>query len=115
MVDTETYIPTINLREYFEPSTPTSKEELVAKVRKACLEHGFLQIVGHGVPLTSQRQVLAASKKFFELPTESKAELSLYKHSWRRGYEGPGSQKPNEDVLPDQKEVRVVGPSFKSD
>ena len=113
MADSESYIPTIDLREYFEPTTPTTKDELVAKVRTACLEHGFLQIVGHGVPVISQRRMLAACKTFFELPTESKAELSLYKHSWRRGYEGPGSQKPSEDVLPDQKEVRIVRPSLK--
>ncbi|KAK0614864.1 putative 2OG-Fe(II) oxygenase family oxidoreductase [Bombardia bombarda] len=106
----EKYIPTIDLREYFEPQTPTSKEELVTKVRVACLEHGFFQVVGHGVPVESQRAVLEACKLFFDLPMEKKRAMSLHKFSWRRGYEGPGEQKANDphksrdEIMPDQKE-----------
>lgn len=103
-VQIDDYIPSIDLREYFEPTSPTSKDEVVAKVRAACLEHGFFQIVGHGVPVEIQRQMLAGCKNFFDMPDEQKTALSLRKFSWRRGYECNEMQQ-YKDVLPDTKEV----------
>ena len=106
-IQIDDYIPSIDLRGYFEPTSPTSKDEVVAKVRAACLEHGFFQIVGHGVPVDIQRRMLASCKTFFDMPQEQKTALSLRKFSWRRGYES-NEQKPSEDVLPDLKEVSAV-------
>lgn len=101
------YIPSIDLGGYFEPTSPTSKDEVIAKVRAACLEHGFFQIVGHGVPVDIQRRMLACCKTFFDMPKEEKTALSLRKFSWRRGYEY-NEQKSSEDVLPDMKEVSEI-------
>ena len=112
-VQIDDYIPSIDLRGYFEPNSPTSKDEVIAKVRAACLEHGFFQIVEHGVPIDIQRRMLACCKTFFDMPNEQKTALSLRKFSWRRGYEY-NEQKPSEDVLPDMKEVSGVRFSFES-
>ena len=49
----EKYIPTIDLRAYFEPESPTSKAELCEQVRRACLDHGFFQ-GEESAPLASQ-------------------------------------------------------------
>lgn len=109
----ERYIPTIDLRGYFDPTSSTSKEAVVEQVRKACLEHGFFQVMGHGVPVAAQRNMLAACKALFDLPVERKRALSLHKFSWRRGYEGPGQQQANDphhsEILPDDKEGFFVG------
>lgn len=86
-------IPTINVREYFGPSSPASKDEAVKQIRDACLRHGFFQLVGHGVPLEVQQGMLRGNKKFFDFPLEQKRGLSLYKNSWRRGYEALGEQR----------------------
>ncbi|THC97062.1 hypothetical protein EYZ11_003440 [Aspergillus tanneri] len=104
MTVTKIEIPNIDMRDYYERTSPTSKEEVVAHVRTTCLEHGFFQIEGHGVSLDIQRYMLAACKTFFDLPIDEKTELSLYKNTWRRGYEGPGEQEPFHAVLLDQKE-----------
>lgn len=107
------YIPTIDLREYFDAKSHEEKMGLVEKVRKACLEHGFFQVVGHGVPVESQRAMLKACKTLFDLPDQQKRQISLYKYSWRRGYEGPGQQQANDphhgDYAPDAKEGFFVG------
>lgn len=109
----EKYIPTIDLSDYFSPSSPSSRQKLTEQVRTACLEHGFFQVVGHGVPLDVQRRMLDACKAFFDLPRPAKVQLSLKKYSWRRGYEGPGEQQSNDpqqlNLLPDQKEGFFVG------
>ena len=105
MSESELYIPTIDLRDYFESPSEESKDKLVAELRTACLEHGFFQITGHDVPVELQRRVLGAAKSLFELPAESKDKLSIYKNPQRRGYDAAGRQTPHAASLPDQKEV----------
>lgn len=45
---------------------------LVDQVRDACLEKGFFQIIGHGVPEDLQSAMFEQSADFFSLPLEQK-------------------------------------------
>ena len=51
------------------------KDLLVARVRQACLEKGFFQIINHNVPAQLQQAIFEQSKDFFSLPTEEKTKL----------------------------------------
>ncbi|KAL2347853.1 hypothetical protein Fmac_001853 [Flemingia macrophylla] len=60
-------IPVIDLAE--------GGNELVSKIRKACEEWGFFQVINHGVPSELSQRVEIEAKKFFELSLEEKKKV----------------------------------------
>ena len=48
---------------------------LVEKVRKACEEWGFFELVNHGIPPTVMDELLEGIRKFHEQPTEEKTRF----------------------------------------
>jgi len=61
-------VPVIDIHQLGEPRT-------LARLDKACREWGFFQVVGHGIPETSVREVFAAARAFFALPTGAKRQI----------------------------------------
>jgi len=63
------------------------KESIARQINKACLEHGFFYIAGHGVPQSLQQELETLSQRFFQLSEEEKIEIAMYKagSAWR-GY-----------------------------
>ena len=53
-----------------------AKENLVKKLKTACQELGFFQLVNHAIPSTLQESILHQSKEFFDLPIEVKEKYS---------------------------------------
>lgn len=43
-------------------------------IAKACEEHGFFQVINHGVPCDVIRDMIDVSRQFFELPLEERAK-----------------------------------------
>ncbi|ORY10480.1 putative gibberellin 20 oxidase [Clohesyomyces aquaticus] len=83
------------------------------ELRNACENQGFLQVIGHSVPVYTQKKFLAAITAFFALPLEEKEKLSQSNSPCYRGYERVGGQKLDEldsDATPDQKEGFSVRP-----
>lgn len=100
-------IATIDVSACLDPSTTQeAREKVIAAVKSACSEYGFFQVVGHGVPLTLQHQIIESCRTFFDLPLEEKQALSLKNSPSKRGYERIGEQTLEADALPDMKEVR---------
>ena len=101
-------IPTIDIAPYLNPTaTAEAQAHIVAQVKAACIEYGFLQVRGHGVPLEVQRQILQCCKTFFVLPVEEKEALSLKNSPSRHGYERMKEQVLDKNALPDDKEVNT--------
>ena len=94
-------IPTINLQPWIDGSNP---EDVIAKVRAACERYGFMQIIGHGVPLGLQEKAFDCAKTFFALPVEQKLQLNKDPITGR-GYEPLRSQGLQSAELPDEKEA----------
>lgn len=104
-------IPTIDLQPWLDGSAP---DQVVAQIRSACMTYGFFQLVGHGVPLSSQRQAFECAKRFFALPLDQKKSLTKNPLSGR-GYEPMASQALQAGASPDQKEVCQLNISHDSE
>jgi isopenicillin N synthase-like dioxygenase len=94
-------IPTIDIQPWLTGSNP---DIVVEQVKAACKTYGFFQLVGHGVPLELQEEILECAKRFFSLPLEAKERLAKDPLTGR-GYEVIGSQALNVGEAPDEKEV----------
>mmetsp|Transcript_55768 Transcript_55768/g.146112 ORF Transcript_55768/g.146112 Transcript_55768/m.146112 type:complete len:731 (-) Transcript_55768:272-2464(-) len=77
-------IPIIDLRK--------DETTLVEQMRYACEVVGFMQIVGHGVPVELQERHMRLQKRFFELPQEVKDRIKLNDDCPVRGYFGRGGE-----------------------
>lgn len=99
-------IPIIDISPFLDPSaSPGAKEKVVDEVKSACSQYGFLQIIGHGVPLEAQRGILKCCETLFDLPIEQKEKLSLKNSPSRHGYERMKEQVLDKRALADDKEV----------
>lgn len=58
----------------------TAKEDLVERVREACLEKGFFQIINHGVSENLQKAIFEQSRDLFSLPMEEKQKYDKGEH-----------------------------------
>lgn len=78
----ETSIPVIDF-SFFS----TAKTEIAHQINKACLQHGFFYITGHGVSIELQNRLKDLSDIFFRLPEEDKLTIAMHKagKAWR-GY-----------------------------
>ena len=63
------------------------KMSIAEAVNKACLQHGFFYVAGHGIPVTLQQRLHTLSKAFFALPTDEKMTIAMHHagKAWR-GY-----------------------------
>jgi len=109
-VEPEVSIPLIDISPLLSPSPcPASRDAIVCAVRSACEEYGFFQLIGHGIPLALQREILLCAKRFFALALDQKQELSMSRTLGlsKRGYEAVGGQKL--DHKPDTKGGFYIG------
>ncbi|KAL1539674.1 hypothetical protein AAHA92_24127 [Salvia divinorum] len=65
-------LPTIDLGEL-----RSGRQRVVAEIRKAAQEWGFFRIVNHAIPLETMDAMLAAVKRFHELPNADKAPFYM--------------------------------------
>ncbi|CAK9150811.1 unnamed protein product [Ilex paraguariensis] len=72
-------IPLIDLSILISPnpnSVDRLMESLIADIGDACKNWGFFQVINHGVPLESRRNLEIAGAKFFGLSEEEKKRVS---------------------------------------
>lgn len=108
MAANDVQLPMIDLSGYLNPTSPQDRDEVIAKVRKACNEFGFFQVKGHGVTLEQQRGLFRGMSNFFSQSTEEKLKYSFLEHPCRRGYEASGMSLRDGDSMADAKEVGAV-------
>ncbi|KAM3398240.1 2-oxoglutarate-Fe(II) type oxidoreductase hxnY isoform X1 [Capsicum galapagoense] len=70
----------LNCIDLSSPDIHTS----VSLLKQACLDSGFFCVVNHGISQEFMDEVLAQSKKFFDLPLEEK--MKLLRNEKHRGY-----------------------------
>lgn len=75
-------IPTVDISSYLADATSSEAENIVNKIRAACVTSGFFQVTGHGIPEELREGVLNAAKLVFDLPHEE--EFESYRCTWSR-------------------------------
>ncbi|MBM3598240.1 MAG: isopenicillin N synthase family oxygenase [Alphaproteobacteria bacterium] len=60
--------------------------EIVAAIRKACMEVGFMQLINHGVPRPALNRLYGEAQKFFNLPVEERMKVAMANSPYFRGY-----------------------------
>ena len=74
---TKNLIPTINISPIIKNSFETPEStKAINKIKKACIDIGFFQIVGHGIDKKDINKITKVGKKFFNLPLKDKMKLA---------------------------------------
>ncbi len=73
----KSYIPTIDISSLLDGKF-VSKEakKTIQSIKKACVEVGFFQVIGHGIKNKEIKNICAVGNKFFNMKDEHKRKLS---------------------------------------
>lgn len=108
-------VPLINIEALLQADASALDVGRVAEeLGRACVEHGFFYVVGHGVSEELQEQLLQACREFFALPGATKLAM----HMGRGGRAWRGFFPVGEELTsgrPDQKEGIYFGSELPSD
>lgn len=82
--------------------------DVAAAIDRACRHEGFLLVTGHGVDTGLRERLLAAARRFFDLPAERKATIAMSRggRAWR-GWFPLGAELTSN--RPDRKEGLYIG------
>jgi isopenicillin N synthase-like dioxygenase len=83
-------VPTIDISPYVDGSSPADRAAVAAAVDRACVDVGFMQILGHGIAPDVQAGLASALDDFFDLPLEKKKGYRV--PGANRGYSPPKSE-----------------------
>ena len=89
---TKNLIPTIDISSLVNQDFNSNKSvKTINKIKKACIDIGFFQIVGHGVSKKNIKNICSVSNKFFNSSEKNKKKLAPKKWNYKnkniyRGY-----------------------------
>ena len=89
---TKNLIPTINISSIINQDFNSNKSiETINKIKKACINIGFFQIVGHGISKKNIKNICSVGNKFFNSSEKNKKKLAPKKWNYKnkniyRGY-----------------------------
>lgn len=86
-----------------------SRRDVATEIRTACLDLGFMYVVGHGVDCKLQAEVFAQASAFFSLPEDKKKIIDMSHSPHNRGFEPLGGQTLEDGNPPDLKEGLYIG------
>lgn len=101
-------LPVIDVSGLKSPSTATRKA-VGEEIRAACLDLGFMYIVGHGVSSDLRAKVFTETAEFFTLPEDRKLALNMANSVGNAGYEPMRAQTLEVGSPPDLKEGFYIG------
>jgi len=74
---TKNLIPTINISSIINQDFSSNKSiETINKIKKACINIGFFQVIGHGINKKNIRNICYVGNKFFNSSENNKRKLS---------------------------------------
>ncbi len=110
-----TTVPIVDVAALVDPaSRPALQAQVAAAIHRACREHGFFYITGHGIDRGLQQALFDQCRAFFETPLQRKLAIHM-RHggaAWR-GYFSVGEELTS--GRPDQKEGLYFGSELAPD
>jgi isopenicillin N synthase-like dioxygenase len=101
-------LPVIDIAALRDTS-PETRNEAVANLRKACLDSGFFYISNHGIADALVDDIFSAARSFFALSEADKNALDITKSPCRHGYEPLKRQTLEVGAPADLKEGYYIG------
>ena len=89
---TKNLIPTINISSIINQDFNSNKSiETINKIKKACINIGFFQVIGHGISKKNIKNICNVGNKFFNSSENNKRKLAPKKWNYKnkniyRGY-----------------------------
>jgi isopenicillin N synthase-like dioxygenase len=83
-------VPTIDISPYIDGSPHADRSAVAHAVDQACVDVGFMQILGHGIAPDVQAGLASAMDDFFGLPLDRKKHYRV--QGANRGYSPPKSE-----------------------
>jgi isopenicillin N synthase-like dioxygenase len=108
-------LPLIDIAPLRDGKSEAPSRQLVARaIAGACRDTGFFYVTGHGVPPELLARLDAASRRFFALPEEAKAEIAMAQggRAWRGWFPVGGELTSGR---PDLKEGLYLGTELAAD
>jgi isopenicillin N synthase-like dioxygenase len=90
-------VPVVDISAYLDPARDLERPEVARQVDAAARTHGFIQIVGHGIPETTVRGLGDAIDGFFAQSLEEKKSY-IRESGVNRGYIAPKSESASLSV-----------------
>ena len=73
----KSYIPTINISSLMYGKFASKEaKKTIQLIKKACVEVGFFQVIGHGLKNEEIKNICAVGNKFFNMKDKYKRKLS---------------------------------------
>jgi isopenicillin N synthase-like dioxygenase len=78
-------LPVIDMAPLFRPGDAAGRTEVARQIEAACRASGFFYVTGHGVSDEILQNLDSASRRFFELPEETKLRIPMSRggRAWR--------------------------------
>jgi len=104
-------IPVIDFGPFLSGG-PAERQAVAAQMRKASADRGFFYLANHGLPAELLERSFQASRDFFALPAEEKAEVAWQNASSNRGYVAVRRERLDPTKPGDLKEAFNAGPEL---
>lgn len=104
----ENALPVIDVSGLQSPDI-ADRRAVGAEIRSACLDLGFMYIVGHGISAETRDRVFDLTALLFDLPEDQKSAIDMALSPCNRGYEPLRAQTLEPDAPPDLKEGFYIG------
>jgi isopenicillin N synthase-like dioxygenase len=85
------HVPAVDITAWVAGGTDEERAAVTAAIDTACREVGFIQILGHGIPVTVTDGLASAMDDFFAQDLETK-KLSIAPKGTNRGYTPPKAE-----------------------
>ena len=77
-------VPTINISSIIKSGFESPKSiSTINKIKKACINIGFFQVIGHGISKKNIKNICSVGNKFFNSSEKNKKKLAPKKWNYK--------------------------------